>query len=228
MRDLGRSLQAQVEKIKRYLLLALNPCNCVPRFPVCSSASWNCVAQVTGRSSLGHVSYEVLMAGTRFSCKSVMRQKQAGRQVGLKSSTGTQQTCRAARALMGRRGDCYRDTLEIRSRCDSPSHLARPGCRGRGTRGAGSPAPGTCRGGTRSRHPRCRPGTRGRHPRCRPGTRVARTILKESWQAAWTVHRELRSCPRAGCITRRGSRGDRYSQLGPTLYPQPGRSKRRK
>jgi len=85
-----------------------------------------------------------------------------------------------------------------------------PGCR-RGTRGAAA-APGTCRGGTR-----------GRHPRCRPGTRGARTILKESWQAAWTVHRELRSCSRAGCIPRRGSRGDRYAQLGPTLYPRPGR-----
>jgi len=195
VRDLGRSLQAQVEKIKRYLLLALNPCNCVPRFPVCSSASWNCVAQVTGRSSLGHVSYEVLMAGTRFSCKSVMRQKQAGRQVGLKSSTGTQQTCRAARALMGRRGDCYRDTLEIRSRCDSPSHLARPGCRaaaprvprrhpgcrgaapgvpGRGTRGAGAAAPGV----RAPRHPGragAAPGaaTRGAGPAPGAGTRGA-------------------------------------------------------
>ena len=52
-------------------------------------------------------------------------------------------------------------------------------------------------------------GTRGG----RRGTRGARTILKESWQAAWTVHRELRSCPRAGCIPRRGSRGDRYAKL---------------
>ena len=62
-------------------------------------------------------------------------------------------------------------------------------------------------------------GTRGG----RRGTRGARTILKESWQAAWTVHRELRSRPRAGCIPRWGSRGDRYAQLGPTFNPQPGR-----
>ena len=38
-----------------------------------------------------------------------------------------------------------------------------PGCRGA--------APGTCRGGTRGRHPSCPPGTRGRHPGCRRGTR---------------------------------------------------------
>ena len=113
----------------------------------------------------------------------------------LKSSTGTQQTCRAARALMGRRGDCYRDTLEIRSRCDSPSHLARPGCRaaaprvprrhpgcrgaapgvpGRGTRGAGAAAPGV----RAPRHPGragAAPGaaTRGAGPAPGAGTRGA-------------------------------------------------------
>ena len=47
----------------------------------------------------------------------------------------------------GRRGDCYRDTLEVRSRCESPSRI--------------SP-----RRGTRARHLRCRPGSRARHLGC--------------------------------------------------------------
>ena len=51
---------------------------------------------------------------------------------------------------MRRRGDCYRDTLEIRSRCESPSHLARPRHRGcsnlrGGEKPGAAPAPGVPR-----------------------------------------------------------------------------------
>ena len=52
-RDLARSLQAQVEKIKR----SSAPCNCVPRFPICSSASCNCSATAPRFSHLLFISF---------------------------------------------------------------------------------------------------------------------------------------------------------------------------
>ena len=86
--------------------------------------------------------------------------------------------------LMRRRGDCYQDTLEIPSRCESPSHLARRGSRAAAPRvppRVPRPAPGLpklARGrkaGSRSRHPGCRarhpglpaPGAADRHLGCR-------------------------------------------------------------
>ena len=108
------------------------------------------------------------------------------------------QTCRAPRALdeatRRLRGDYYRDTLEIRSRCESPSHLApgaaagprHPGCRARhpgcpNLRGGEKPAagrgtPGAARGvrGCQLRVPVTgTSGAGGRRPGCRPGTRGA-------------------------------------------------------
>ena len=81
----------------------------------------------------------------------------------------------------------------------------------RGQRGKfGVPLPGT--------------GRPERHPGPAPEVR-ARTILKESWQAAWTVHRELRPCPRAGCIPRPPGGGPVAIGLrswGPPFTPGPG------
>ena len=51
-----------------------------------------------------------------------------------------------------RRGDCYRDTLEVRSRCESPSHLAPP------------------------RHPRPAPQVPPRQPGAAPGCRARHRV----------------------------------------------------
>ena len=97
---------------------------------------------------------------------------------GTPGAAAAPQTCAAARARGDcRRGDCYRDTLEVRSRCESPSHLAPPRHPGRGTPGA-APAAGrgtrgaalrhlgrpNLRGGEKPAAGRGTPGCRARHP----------------------------------------------------------------
>ena len=116
-----------------------------------------------------------------------------------------------------------RDAMEIHISSVSRAYLgsnllvASSSARGAARQVWGVPLPGTrdVRGGTRGRLPRCRA---ARHPRCPHHT------LKESWQAAWTVHRKLRPCPRAGCIPRPPGGGPVAIGLrswGPPFTPNP-------
>ena len=114
------------------------------------------------------------------------------------------------------RGDCYRDTLEVRSRCESPSHLApprhprpapqvpprQPGAAPRVPRAAPG-MPKLARGrkaGSRARHLRCRPGSRARHLRCRPGAGAAPGCRAAAAGAAPRVppHHTLSPAPHRG------------------------------